>query len=105
MCTARSIRMQNTTAYVQAMTGSKATLLAVGTQFLNFVKHSGYYGYSISMGEASCGPTQPSTQWVPWAVSPRVKRLGRVADHSPPSSAEIKNGGAVTCTRSYVFMA
>jgi hypothetical protein len=34
--------MQNTTAYVQAITGSKATLLAVGTQFLNYAKHTGY---------------------------------------------------------------
>jgi hypothetical protein len=29
------------------------------------------------------------------AHSPEAKRPGRVADHSPPSSAEIKNGGAM----------
>jgi hypothetical protein len=33
------------------------------------------------------GPTQPSIQWVPGEISPGVKRPGREADHSPPSSA------------------
>jgi hypothetical protein len=41
------------------------------------------------------GPTQPPIQWVPGALSPGVKRQGSVADHSPPSSAEVKNGGAI----------
>jgi hypothetical protein len=36
------------------------------------------------------GPTQPPIQWVPGALSLRVKRSGREADHSPPSSAEVK---------------
>jgi hypothetical protein len=36
------------------------------------------------------GPTQPLNQWVAGALSPGVKRLGREADHSPPSTAEVK---------------
>jgi hypothetical protein len=36
------------------------------------------------------GPTQPPIQWVPGALSLEVKRPGHEADHSPPSSAEIK---------------
>jgi hypothetical protein len=32
-------------------------------------------------------PTQPPIQWVPAALSVRVKWRGREADHSPPSSA------------------
>jgi hypothetical protein len=36
------------------------------------------------------GPTRHSTQWVP-----RIKRPGRDANHSPPSSAEDKNCGAI----------
>jgi hypothetical protein len=36
------------------------------------------------------GPTQPPIQWVPGSLSLRVKRSGREADHSPPSSAEVK---------------
>jgi hypothetical protein len=35
-------------------------------------------------------PTQPPIQWVPGAVSLRVKRPGREAKHSPPSSVEVK---------------
>jgi hypothetical protein len=41
------------------------------------------------------GPTQPPTKWLPRALSPRVKRPGNEADHSPPSSAEVKNVGAI----------
>jgi len=35
------------------------------------------------------GPTQPPIQWVPGVLSLGVKRPGREADHSPPSSAEV----------------
>jgi hypothetical protein len=35
-------------------------------------------------------PTQPPIQWVPGAFSLGIKRPGREADHSPPSSAEVK---------------
>jgi hypothetical protein len=41
------------------------------------------------------GPTQPQTQWVAGALSPGVKRQGREVDHSPPTSADVKNGGAI----------
>jgi hypothetical protein len=37
------------------------------------------------------GPTQPPIQWVPGSLSLGVKRPGREADHSPPSSAEVEN--------------
>jgi hypothetical protein len=36
------------------------------------------------------GPTQPPIQWVPGAFTLGVKRPGREADHSLPSSAEVK---------------
>jgi hypothetical protein len=35
-------------------------------------------------------PTQPPIQWVPGALSLGVKRPGREADHSHPSSTEVK---------------
>jgi hypothetical protein len=41
------------------------------------------------------GPTEPPIQWVSGAVSSGVKRQGREAEHSPSSSAEAKNGGAI----------
>jgi hypothetical protein len=36
------------------------------------------------------GSTQPPIQWVSGALSLGVERPGREADHSPPSSAEVK---------------
>jgi hypothetical protein len=36
------------------------------------------------------GPTQLPIQWAPGVLSLGVKRPGREADHSPPSSAEVK---------------
>jgi hypothetical protein len=41
------------------------------------------------------GPIHPPAQWVSGTTSPGVKRPGREADHSPPFSAEVKNGGAI----------
>jgi hypothetical protein len=50
------------------------------------------------------GSIQPSIQWVPGALSLGVKRPGREADHSPPSSAEV-NVWSYTSTPLYAFMA
>jgi hypothetical protein len=36
------------------------------------------------------GPTQPPIHWIPEALSLGVKRPGREVNHSPPSSAEVK---------------
>jgi hypothetical protein len=44
------------------------------------------------------GPTQPPIQRVPGALSLGVKRPGSEADHSPPSSAEVKNVWSYTST-------
>jgi hypothetical protein len=40
-------------------------------------------------------PTQTRIQRVPVAISPERKRPGRDADHSPPSSTEVKNSRAI----------
>jgi hypothetical protein len=40
--------------------------------------------------KTALGPTQPPIQWVPGALSLGIERPGREADHSPPSSAEVK---------------
>jgi hypothetical protein len=50
------------------------------------------------------GPTQPPIQWVPGALSPGIKQLGRDTDHSPPTSAEVKKTWIYTYTPPYVFM-
>jgi hypothetical protein len=43
-----------------------------------------------AVSRMALGPTQPPIQWVPGALYLGVKRPGREAGHSPPSSAEDK---------------
>jgi hypothetical protein len=51
------------------------------------------------------GPTQPPNQWVPGDLSAGVKRPGREADHSPPTSTEVNFTWIYTSTLPYVCMA
>jgi hypothetical protein len=51
------------------------------------------------------GPPKPPIQWIPGALSPGVKRQGREADHSPPTSAEVKKMWIYISTPPYAFMA
>jgi hypothetical protein len=44
----------------------------------------------ITASRTALGPTQPPIQWIPGFLSLGVKRPGREANHTPPSSAEIK---------------
>jgi hypothetical protein len=43
-----------------------------------------------TMSRLALGPTQPRIQWVSEALSPGVKELRHETDHSPPSSAKVK---------------
>jgi hypothetical protein len=52
------------------------------------------FPYSTATRSA-LGPTQLLIQWVPGALSPGVKLLGREADHSPPSTAEVRRDVAI----------
>jgi hypothetical protein len=44
-----------------------------------------------SASRPALGPTQPSVQWVPESFPRDQSADRRDADHSPPSSAEVKN--------------
>lgn len=48
------------------------------------------YTYSLFVHLSQC-PDRPPIQWVPGPLSQAVKRAGSAADHSPESSAEVKN--------------
>jgi hypothetical protein len=50
-----------------------------------------------TMSRTAQGPTQPPIQWLPGALSLRVKWPGHEADHSPPSSAKVKE-----CVQLYI---
>jgi hypothetical protein len=51
------------------------------------------------------GSTQHPIQWVPGALSPGVKRLELEADHSPPTSVEVKKMWIYTSNPPHAFMA
>jgi hypothetical protein len=46
--------------------------------------------FFTTVSRQALGPNQPPIQWAPGVLSLGVKRPGREADHSPPSSAEVK---------------
>jgi len=52
------------------------------------------------LSRPAMGPTQPPIQWITG-----VKRPRREANHSPHSSAEVKNAWGYTSTPQYAFMA
>jgi hypothetical protein len=70
------------------------------------VRVPGGKNFHFSMSSRlALGPTQLPIQWVPRALSPGVKRPGREADLSPPTSTEVKKTWVCTSTAPYVFMA
>jgi hypothetical protein len=59
--------------------------------------------FSMSSGPA-LGSTEPSIQRVSGALSPGVKRPVREADHSPPTSAEVKKMWIYTAIKFYLYI-
>jgi hypothetical protein len=65
-----------------------------------------------SEGNFFSSPPRSDRLWSPasllskgyWGPFPRLKRPGREADHSLPSSVEVKNAWSYTSTPQYVFM-
>jgi len=55
--------------------------------------NNGFFFIFITVFRPTLGPTQPPVQWVLG-----VKQLGHEVDHSPPSSAEVKNVWNYTST-------
>jgi hypothetical protein len=51
------------------------------------------------------GPAETPFQWIKKILSSEVQQPGLEADHSPPSSAEIKTAWSYISTPQYVFMA
>jgi hypothetical protein len=64
----------------------------------------GTFLFSIASRPA-LGPTESPNQRVPGALSTGVQQQRREADHSPPSSVEVKNAWRYTAIPQYVFMA
>jgi hypothetical protein len=60
--------------------------------------------FTLSLTGPALGPNQPPIHWVPRTISQGVKRLGREADHSPPTIAEVKKMWIYIPTPPYAFM-
>ena len=52
--------------------------------------------YFLQIVRTYAGAHSAFGEWLPWAVAPRIKQLGRDAKHWPPSSAEVKNKWSCT---------
>jgi len=73
--------------------------LSYGLDFRGFESRQGLGIFLFTTASRpALGPTQPPIQWVPGALSLGLKLPGREADHSPPSSAEVKNVWSYTST-------
>jgi hypothetical protein len=70
--------------------------LEIGVLGFDFKRELGIFLFTTASRPA-LGPTQPPIQWVPGSF-PGVKRPRREADHSSPSSAEVKNAWTYTST-------
>jgi hypothetical protein len=82
------------------ISGSRGSSVSIVTQLRSgrpefFSRQGQEIFLSTTASRPALGPTQSSIQWVPASFSPGVKRPDREADHSPASSADVKN------TRSY----
>jgi hypothetical protein len=69
--------------------GIRATGWTIGVLGFDSRRGLGIFLFTTE-SRTALGPTQPPIQWVSVALSLGVKRPGREADHSPPSSAEVK---------------
>jgi hypothetical protein len=71
-------------------------IMRVGRSGFDSRRGAGNFPFD-TVSRPALGPTQPPVQWVPEDLSPWVKWPGREADHSPPSTAEVKE-----CTELYL---
>jgi hypothetical protein len=75
---------------------NKMTLLQAERPWFDFRQGQGnVFCLFTTMFRSALGPTQPPIQWVPGALSLGVTRPRLEADHSPPSTAEVKMRGAI----------
>jgi hypothetical protein len=91
------------TAWSRGSSVSIATRLRARRPRIDFRHGQGIFLFATAFGP-TLGPTQPSIQQIQEVPSPGVKRLGREADHSLPSSIEVKNARSYTSIPPYVFM-
>jgi hypothetical protein len=56
------------------------------------------FTFTFTASSPALEPTRPPMQWVPGDITLGIRRPGREANHSPPSSPEVKNAWSNTST-------
>jgi hypothetical protein len=96
--------------FIVTRTQSRESPVGVGTGLLVgrsvFDSRQGLGIFFVAtVSRPALGPKQSPIQWILGSLFLGVKRPGREADHSPPSSAKVKNVWSYTSTLQYVFIA
>jgi len=65
-------------------------------EVLGFYSQQGLGIFLFTTSDTALGLNHPPIQWVPRAFSLGVKWPGHEADHTPPSSAGVKNAWSYT---------
>jgi hypothetical protein len=73
-----------------------------GSRF-QFLAGAGNFLFT-TMSRTAVGPTQPLIQQVLGALSLGVKQLGHATDHSPPSSAKVKQASMELYLHSPIYL-
>jgi hypothetical protein len=89
----------------QGSSDSIVTRLRAGLPDLNSRQEKCFSFLFAAASRPALGLTQSSIQWAPWSLFPGIKRPGRGADHSPPSSGEVRNVWSCTYTHPCLFVA
>jgi hypothetical protein len=77
---------------------------AVGTA-TGYRLEDGRVGVRVPVGSRICtSPCRPDRLWGALKLLPEVNRMGREADHSPPTGAEVKKMCIYTSTPPYALM-
>jgi hypothetical protein len=102
-----SIDFRLTTHYKWAGTAQLVLRLAASrmTEGSEFKSRLGQEFFPLHVVQTDSGAHSASYVMGTGELSPRIKRPGREAYHSPPTSAEVKKTRIYTSTPPYVFMA
>jgi hypothetical protein len=85
--------------FSKGCSSSDSVVIKLWTGHLEFDSWQGLGFFLLAtVSRLAVGPTQPPIQWVPEVLSPGVKWLGHVADHSLPSSAKVQGAWSYTST-------